>query len=91
MLYDLQTRLRNHPEFLAPNISEPSLRKYQVLPGRTHPEMNGMPHGGYILSTTRVIDDAQANSVQSFKRAIKKRKLEQQAARESTEGTDSSQ
>ncbi|KMZ70260.1 tRNA (Adenine-N(1)-)-methyltransferase non-catalytic subunittrm6 [Zostera marina] len=39
---------------IALRISEPFIREYQVLPGRTHPfmEMNGF--GGYILSGIRV-------------------------------------
>jgi tRNA (adenine-N(1)-)-methyltransferase non-catalytic subunit len=41
---------------LNPTIVEPWLRQYQVLPGRTHPEMNGTPHGGYLLHGIKVID-----------------------------------
>lgn len=67
-------KLRDAPDFLAPSISEPWLRKYQVLPGRTHPEMAGMQHGGYILSATRVFDDETANSFASATRANKRRK-----------------
>jgi tRNA (adenine-N(1)-)-methyltransferase non-catalytic subunit len=86
VLYDLQTRLRNHPSFLAPSISEPSLRKYQVLPGRTHPEMNGLPHGGYILQVTRVFDLIGANSVASGKKAHKKRKVDEPPTSERPRG-----
>lgn len=42
---------------LNPTITEPWIRQYQVLPGRTHPEMNGIAHGGYLLHATRVIVD----------------------------------
>lgn len=35
-------------------ISEPWLREYQVLPSRTHPNMQMNAFGGYILSGTRV-------------------------------------
>ena len=44
-------------DYLAPTLTEPTLRKYQVLPGRMHPEMNGLPASGYILSATRVLAD----------------------------------
>lgn len=40
---------------LNPTITEPFLRQYQVLPGRTHPEMNGTAHGGFILHATKVV------------------------------------
>lgn len=61
-------------DFLSPSIVEPWLRKYQVLPGRTHPEMQGMGHGGYLLISTRVFDDPSANSSVSRKKT--KRKIE---------------
>lgn len=35
------------------NISESWLRKYQVLPDRTRPEMNMSGYGGYLLSGTK--------------------------------------
>ncbi|KAK8585173.1 hypothetical protein V6N13_139108 [Hibiscus sabdariffa] len=38
-------------------ISEPWLRKYQVLPSRTHPCMQMSRTGGYILSGTRMYTD----------------------------------
>ncbi|KAI8459951.1 Gcd10p family-domain-containing protein [Phakopsora pachyrhizi] len=40
--------------FINVTISEPWLRKYQVLPGRTHPEMNGTHSGGFILTAIKV-------------------------------------
>lgn len=66
--------MRPVPDYLSPTIVEPWLRKYQVLPGRTHPEMQGMGHGGYILTSTRVFDDPSANS--SVTRRKTKRKIE---------------
>ncbi|OAV86667.1 hypothetical protein, variant [Puccinia triticina 1-1 BBBD Race 1] len=42
-------------EFIQITISEPWLRVYQVLVGRTHPEMNGTHHGGFIFSAIKVI------------------------------------
>lgn len=90
-LYDLQSRLRAHPEFLSPSIHEPFLRRYQVLPGRTHPEMNGLGSTGCILQAYRVYD-AEVNSYAAKKRqtmaANKRRKLEAEAEAEaSKEGT----
>jgi len=54
-LATLSEHLRKSPHYLSSTITESTLRRYQVLPGRTHPEMNGTPHGGYILSTIKVL------------------------------------
>ncbi|KAK9447701.1 Gcd10p family-domain-containing protein [Limtongia smithiae] len=40
---------------LAPTILETRVRKYQVFPGRTHPEMTSKSGGGYVLWGTRVL------------------------------------
>lgn len=71
--------LRNDSSFLAPTITEPWLRKYQVLPGRAHPEMQGMGHGGFLLTATRVFDDGETNSVLTGRRQRKRAKLEEKA------------
>jgi tRNA (adenine-N(1)-)-methyltransferase non-catalytic subunit len=86
VLHEAQQRLKQIPEFLSPSIVEPWLRKYQVLPSRSHPEMAGMGHGGYILTTTRVHDDAGAHSFASGRRDAKKRKHEREAGEEQAAG-----
>ncbi|KAI9497189.1 hypothetical protein BDB00DRAFT_18926 [Zychaea mexicana] len=48
--------MRRSTEFLAVDITESSLRQYQVLPGRTHPEMTTSAGGGYLLSALKIID-----------------------------------
>ncbi|CAD6572124.1 MAG: tRNA (adenine(58)-N(1))-methyltransferase non-catalytic subunit trm6 [Cyphobasidiales sp. Tagirdzhanova-0007] len=53
------------PTVLNPTLIEPWLRQYQVLPGRTHPVMNGVGHGGFLLHATRVFDEVSANSARS--------------------------
>ncbi|GAA5821415.1 hypothetical protein JCM11251_004612 [Rhodosporidiobolus azoricus] len=63
ILFNALIPLRNNPAILTPTIHEPFLRQYQVLPGRTHPEMQGMAHGGFILSAIRVLVNEEANSV----------------------------
>ncbi len=40
-------------------LIEPWLRKYQVLPQRTHPEMSMSGNGGFVLSATRVFDNKE--------------------------------
>lgn len=76
ILHDAHTRMRACAELLSPSIIEPWLRKYQVLPGRCHPEMNGMAHGGFLLTCIRVFENAEVQSVLSGKRAAKRQKLE---------------
>jgi hypothetical protein len=46
--------MKEKPEFLAPNLTESWMRKYQVFPGRTHPEMQTSGTGGYLLHATYV-------------------------------------
>ncbi|OBZ84806.1 tRNA (adenine(58)-N(1))-methyltransferase non-catalytic subunit TRM6 [Choanephora cucurbitarum] len=48
--------MRRSKDFLNADITESSLREYQVLPGRMHPHMMTSAGGGYILSGLRVID-----------------------------------
>ncbi|XP_039125767.1 tRNA (adenine(58)-N(1))-methyltransferase non-catalytic subunit trm6 isoform X1 [Dioscorea cayenensis subsp. rotundata] len=40
-------------------ISEPWLREYQVLPSRTHPQMQMSGFGGYILSGTKISNNSE--------------------------------
>ncbi|GAA6051958.1 hypothetical protein JCM3770_002984 [Rhodotorula araucariae] len=63
LLFAALLRLRQHPAILAPTIHEPFLREYQVLPGRAHPQMQGMASGGFVLSMLRVWENDDANSV----------------------------
>lgn len=46
--------MREAPEYLAPTLTESWMRRYQVLPGRTHPMMTTSGTGGYLLQATRV-------------------------------------
>ena len=41
-------------EAVALQLQESWWREYQVLPGRTHPEMMASGTGGYVLSGIRV-------------------------------------
>ncbi|KAG1754945.1 Gcd10p-domain-containing protein [Suillus paluster] len=53
-LTELQSKLRLNPSYLAPSITESWLRRYQVLPGRTHPTMNTSGSGGFLLHVIKV-------------------------------------
>ncbi|KAJ7751187.1 Gcd10p family-domain-containing protein [Mycena maculata] len=54
VLSDLHTKLRALPGYLCPSVTEVWLRRYQVLPGRTHPTMNTSGSGGFILHAIKV-------------------------------------
>ncbi|GAA5913948.1 tRNA 1-methyladenosine methyltransferase subunit GCD10 [Sporobolomyces salmoneus] len=65
-LFPCLMSLRANPLILQPTIHEPFLRRYQVLPGRTHPEMAGLTSGGgFLLSCLRVVDQGGVNSVKA--------------------------
>ncbi|KAI9601040.1 hypothetical protein H4Q26_000838 [Puccinia striiformis f. sp. tritici PST-130] len=54
---ELTKRMKeNKTEFIQITISEPWLRAYQVLVGRTHPEMAGTHHGGFVFSAIKVFN-----------------------------------
>jgi len=75
VLADLQARIRSTPGYLGPTVSEAWLRRYQVLPGRTHPMMNTSGSGGFLFNVTKVYDDPSASSVMAH-RQHKKPKIE---------------
>ncbi|KDN52196.1 Gcd10p-domain-containing protein [Tilletiaria anomala UBC 951] len=56
-LMDAHARMRLKPEYLNISVSEPWLRRYQVYPGRMHPEMNTSATGGYLLHAIRVLPE----------------------------------
>ncbi|KAH9947122.1 Gcd10p-domain-containing protein [Amylocystis lapponica] len=80
ILADLQSKLRDLPQFLGSAVTEVWLRRYQVLPGRTHPMMNTSGSGGYILHAIKVYDDPAANPVTAHRHKAKKARLEDESA-----------
>ncbi|KAJ7170183.1 Gcd10p-domain-containing protein [Mycena filopes] len=54
ILTDLHATLRALPGYLGPSLTEVWMRRYQVLPGRTHPTMNTSGTGGFILHAIKV-------------------------------------
>jgi len=66
---DIQTTMRTNSQYLAPSISESWLRRYQVLPGRTHPSMTTSGGGGYLLHAIKVYDDPSAEPVAVHRRS----------------------
>lgn len=52
-LQDLYFYLKSRTDIVNIRLMSSFVRNYQVLPGRTHPEVN-MTNGGYILAATKV-------------------------------------
>ncbi|KAH8120055.1 Gcd10p-domain-containing protein [Phellopilus nigrolimitatus] len=73
---EVQAKMRALPEYLGPSVTEGWLRRYQVLPGRTHPTMSTDGSGGYILHTIKVYDDPNASAIVKAQARRKKRKTE---------------
>lgn len=82
---DLQNQLRELPQYLGPTVTEVWLRRYQVLPGRTHPLMNMSGSGGFILHTTKVYDDPTASSVMAHRHKAKRSRSENAVEQLTTE------
>ncbi|PPR01928.1 hypothetical protein CVT24_001267 [Panaeolus cyanescens] len=81
IVVDLQARLRQHPEYLSPSVTEAWLRRYQVLPGRTHPMMAMSGSGGFIMHTIKIYDDPNAQYALMQRRAKhKKQKTEEEVS-----------
>jgi len=66
---DLQATLRVEPQYLAPSVSESWFRRYQVLPGRTHPLMTTSGGGGYLLHAIKIYNDPSAEPVEVHRRS----------------------
>ncbi|PWN33042.1 Gcd10p-domain-containing protein, partial [Meira miltonrushii] len=58
-LIEAHAVLRSHHSIINLNVSEPFQRRYQVLPGRMHPEMMTSATGGYILHGIRVLSEEE--------------------------------
>ncbi|KAG6889975.1 hypothetical protein C0995_012935 [Termitomyces sp. Mi166 len=90
ILTDLQTQMRATTQYLSPNITETWLRRYQVLPGRTHPTMNTSGSGGYLLHALKIYDDPNASSVLMHRHKPKKAKLVEPTSEVVSEADDTS-
>ncbi|KAF9515041.1 hypothetical protein BS47DRAFT_1372154 [Hydnum rufescens UP504] len=84
VLTEAQSKMRSQPQYLAPNITESWLRKYQVLPGRTHPIMSASGSGGYILHTIKIYDNSIAKSTLVSERRIQRQKAAEAKRRKSS-------
>jgi tRNA (adenine58-N1)-methyltransferase non-catalytic subunit len=60
VLADLQSKMRLNAGFLGPSLTEAWLRRYQVLPGRTHPMMSTSGSGGFLLHVVKVYAESSS-------------------------------
>lgn len=60
-LLECHQYLKTNSSAVMLNLSESWLRRYQVLPDRTRPEMNMTGYGGYLLSGTKVQIGTESN------------------------------
>ncbi|KIJ53784.1 hypothetical protein M422DRAFT_775764 [Sphaerobolus stellatus SS14] len=71
VLAELQVKLRQRPQYLAPNLTEIWTRRYQVLPGRTHPLMNMSGSAGYLLHAIKIYDNPKAIAVENERKVAR--------------------
>jgi tRNA (adenine-N(1)-)-methyltransferase non-catalytic subunit len=77
--------MRKSTDYLNAEVNESSLRQYQVLPGRMHPNMMMSAGGGFLLSALRVIDcpfDISLVTRDESSRRTKKKKTQQDSNEE---------
>lgn len=84
LLAELFAGLKRSGQWVNITMSENFMRKYQVLPMRTHPYMNMYNNSGFVLTATRVLNtNGPDNSKEmsgirtgaSFASSLKKKKL----------------
>ena len=64
-LAEAHAQLRADDAFINVSLTEPWLRRYQVLPGRTHPEMMTSATAGFILHALRVWTHEEALQIKN--------------------------
>lgn len=57
--------MRESTLYLNPGITDCWLRQYQVLPGRSHPDMGSPGASGFLLTTTTILDRGDATPISS--------------------------
>ena len=62
VLAEVFAGLKRSGQWINITLSENFMRKYQVLPMRTHPYMNMFNNGGFVLTATRVLNENGANN-----------------------------
>uniref|UniRef100_A0A023F7X7 tRNA (adenine(58)-N(1))-methyltransferase non-catalytic subunit TRM6 n=1 Tax=Triatoma infestans TaxID=30076 RepID=A0A023F7X7_TRIIF len=54
-LIDTYVEMKKRKDLIAIHITESWLRTYQILPDRTHPDVNMSASGGHLLTATKVV------------------------------------
>ena len=62
VLAEVFAALKRSGQWINITMSENFMRKYQVLPMRTHPYMNMFNNGGFVLTATRVLNEKAAET-----------------------------
>lgn len=62
-LIEAHAQLRVLHSLVNVSVTEPWLRRYQVLPGRMHPEMSTSASAGYILHAIRVLSEEETRDM----------------------------
>lgn len=68
-LVEAHSELRASPQWCNLSLTEPWLRRYQVLPGRTHPEMQTSATAGFLLHGVRVLSDDEVERLMAAEEA----------------------
>ncbi|KAJ9075014.1 tRNA (adenine(58)-N(1))-methyltransferase non-catalytic subunit trm6 [Entomophthora muscae] len=79
-LLETLLKMREASCFLNPTITDCWLRQYQVLPGRSHPDMSSPGASGFLLTTTTILDRGDATPISSkvINPATKKARLDKE-------------
>lgn len=84
LLAELFAGLKRSGQWINITMSESFMRKYQVLPMRTHPYMNMYNNSGFVLCATRVLNTRESDPAKdmlgirtgaTFASTLKKKKL----------------
>jgi singapore isolate B (sub-type 7) whole genome shotgun sequence assembly, scaffold_5 len=84
LLAELFAGLKRSGQWINITMSESFMRKYQVLPMRTHPYMNMYNNSGFVLCATRILNTRESDPAKdmsgirtgaTFASTLKKKKL----------------
>ncbi|KAF8466509.1 Gcd10p-domain-containing protein [Gautieria morchelliformis] len=80
-LAKLHADMRGQAHFLAPNITEAWTRRYQVLPGRTHPLMTTSGSAGFLLHAIKIYNDPNASAAEPARKVARVAKRKRMQAK----------
>jgi tRNA (adenine-N(1)-)-methyltransferase non-catalytic subunit len=86
ILVEAQAELKPSHSLISISVTEPLMRRYQVLPGRMHPEMMTSATGGYLLHAIRVYSEDETRAL----KLLRTHATHETAKREAEENDDAS-